>query len=113
MTKAEQFSQALAITNTIKEADYKDSAVAAIARKLTEAGQFTQALAVTKTIKDEYRLGYEQEYRKALALTDIASEFVKTGHQPSESDIAILREIVQAAMPMEKAWERIKKNESG
>ena len=80
---------------------------------LTEAGQLTQALAVTKTIKDEYRLGYEQEYRKALALGDIASEFAKTGHQPSESNEAILREIVQAAIPMEKAWERIKKNEPG
>ena len=117
--EAGQFTQALAIDNTIKWERSKVSALVewerskvlalvAKARELTKAGQperarsiFSQALAVAKTIKT-----IRDEYRKALALADIASGFVKAGHQPSESDIAILREIVQTAMPMEKAWER-------
>jgi hypothetical protein len=56
------------------------------------------ALVVARTV--------QREYRRIEATIDIARVFVKAGHQPSESDIAILREIVQTAMPMEKAWER-------
>ena len=120
--QAEQvLSQALDLANILKNEskedwvsvtneDEKDRVLREIASGFAKAGQFTQSLAVTKTIKDGYWPGYEQKYRKALALADITSGFVKTGHQPSESDVAILREIVQTAMPVEKAWERIKKN---
>ena len=116
-TQAEQIlSQALILAKTINEDQYqpyKPIVLRLLVDGLIKAGQSTQAeqvlshaLILVKTIKKE-------EWQQALALADIASGFVKTEHQPSEGDIAILREIVQTAIPMEKAWERIKKNEPG
>lgn len=104
LAKAEHFVQALDIAHTVKD-ELKADGLTYIAVGLAKAGYFSQALNIANTIEDESS--------KAWALGGIGANLTKVGQQPNESDVAILREIVQTAIPMEKAWERIKKNEPG
>ena len=62
------------------------------------------ALVVARTV--------QREHRRIDAVIDIARVFVKAGHQPSENEVAILREIIQTAMPMEKVWKTLEEHSS-
>ena len=89
---AQILSQALKTAKTIEYELSKALALADIVGNYAEAGQFTQALKTAKTIEDESS--------KASALADIAGKYAEAGQQPSEKDMAELRDIVHTTHPI-------------